>query len=279
MGLSLAHEEWGQGATPLLLLHGFTGNRHAWDHLRPGLEPHVRALAVDLPGHGDSAECQSAVGFEETLAELDALLQRLGLAATAVLGYSQGARLALGLALRAPGRILRLILESGTAGLENERARLVRRRQDQRLAAKIEAGGVESFVQEWEGLPLFEGLRYLPEGLARSLRARRLSCSPRGLGVALRSLGVGVQPNYWPLLPSLRVATLLLCGARDLKFTRIAQAMGRELPMAWVRSFEGSWHAPHLEVPTDYAQEVLSFLTTPWFESPSLSQLESQHEA
>ena len=30
----LAHTIWGKGS-PLLLIHGFTGNRDAWNHFRP----------------------------------------------------------------------------------------------------------------------------------------------------------------------------------------------------------------------------------------------------
>jgi 2-succinyl-6-hydroxy-2,4-cyclohexadiene-1-carboxylate synthase len=146
---------------------------------------------------------------------------------------------------------------------------MARYRQDELLASEIEAGGVQSFVERWESLPLFEGLRILPPELANDLRSRRLACSARGLATALRSLGLGVQTNYWPLLPSLRVPTLLLSGALDLKFTGIAKAMSRELPMAWIRAFDGTWHAPHLEAPHDYAREVVAFLTTPWLDSAS----------
>ena len=52
--MKLVFERWGRDPRPVLLLHGFTGNRHAWSRVRPGLEPHVAALAVDLPGHGES---------------------------------------------------------------------------------------------------------------------------------------------------------------------------------------------------------------------------------
>jgi pimeloyl-ACP methyl ester carboxylesterase len=47
--------DWGgEGRTPLLLLHGFTGHAHAWDTLAIALQPHFRVLALDQRGHGDS---------------------------------------------------------------------------------------------------------------------------------------------------------------------------------------------------------------------------------
>jgi len=44
--------------------------------------------------------------------------------------------------------------------------------------------------------------------------------------------------------------------------------MAAELPVVWRRTFEDCSHAPHLEVPEEYAREVISFLQTPWYESP-----------
>ena len=38
---TLAHGSWGEGS-PLLLIHGFTGNRDTWNHLQPLLERRVR---------------------------------------------------------------------------------------------------------------------------------------------------------------------------------------------------------------------------------------------
>ncbi len=50
----LAHETWAGNGPPLLLLHGFTGNRSTFAHLRERLTPHASVVAVDLPGHGQS---------------------------------------------------------------------------------------------------------------------------------------------------------------------------------------------------------------------------------
>ncbi len=270
MKTKLAYEKSGQGTPRLLLLHGFTGSRAAWNHLRPLLGPGIASIAVDLPGHGRSEPCgfTGREGFTQTLAALVGILDKLGAGPVDVLGYSQGARLALGLAIEWPGRVRRLILESGTAGLKRTRDRTVRRRRDEALAAEIELNGIEAFVGRWEALPLFAGIRRLAPEVVRSVRAERLACSERGLASSLRSVGLGVQPNYWPLLPGLRTPTLLLTGRRDLKFTGISKAMARELPMAWFRSFEGVWHAPHLEAPARFADEVMAFLGAPLLEAP-----------
>ena len=263
----LAYERWAGHGPPLLLLHGFTGCRTSFAHLREWLTPHAEVVTVDLPGHGDSPFPQGTT-FASTLCALRALLDALGLSQVDVVGYSLGARVALGLAVEESARVRRLVLESGSPGLRRRRDRGERRRQDEALAARLESTGVPAFVERWEALPLFAGVRALPGEVQQALRARRLAGSAEGLALSLRRLGLGSQPSYWSALPSIRTPTLLLSGARDVKFTAVARRMAAELPVVWGHVFSGVGHAPHLEVPEAWAREVTGFLSTPWIERP-----------
>ncbi len=268
MGIELPFEQWGRGERRVLFLHGFTGNRTAWEHLRPLLEAHLSAWCVDLPGHGAAPlpPREGAEGFQDTLDALERVLDAAGPGRVDVVGYSQGARLALALAVRAPSRVRRLVLESGNPGLRRRKERVDRREQDEVLARRVEKEGVEAFVERWEALPLFAGLRALPAAEQARLRARRAAGTAEGLSAALRTLGLGVQPSFWAALPRLRIPTLLLTGEQDRKFTELNRKMARELPQAWHRVFPGVHHAPHLEAAEEYARELSSFLGAPWNE-------------
>jgi 2-succinyl-6-hydroxy-2,4-cyclohexadiene-1-carboxylate synthase len=270
MALKLAYETWGEGSHPLLLLHGFTGNRSSFDHLRPLMADKVKAISVDLPGHGQTPlpTRTGREGFLETVDALVRVLDEVGVPKANLLGYSQGARFALAAAMSHPARFGRLIMESGSPGLHRRQERTERRAKDANLATFIRQRGVEAFVAHWESQPIFAGLRKLSPEQQETLRARRASCTVEGLVGALECLGLGVQPDYWPELQRQRLPTLLLTGVLDEKFTQIARRMAAELPVVWRRTFEDCSHAPHLEVPEEYAQEVISFLRTPWYESP-----------
>ncbi|HEY1334123.1 MAG TPA: alpha/beta fold hydrolase, partial [Myxococcaceae bacterium] len=204
----------------------------------------------------------------ETVDQLVALLDAKGLERVDVAGYSLGARVALGLCLRAPERVRRLVLESGNPGLRRRRDRGERRREDAALAEVIERDGLEAFVRRWEELSLFDGLRSLPGEVRTRLRARRLSHRPEALASSLRALSVGAQPSYWARLWTVRAPTLLITGEHDDKFTGIARAMAAEIPLVWGHVFPGAGHAPHLESPEEWAREVTSFLSAPWIERP-----------
>lgn len=266
--MKLAFDRFGSGTRPVLLLHGFMGSRQAWAHVRPALEPHVSALAVDLPGHGETGipSLSGREGYEATLEALSTLIHdELGGKAD-VIGYSQGARLALALAARRPARVRRLVLESGSPGLHARKQRSLRREEDARRATELEQGGLAAFIDRWERLPLFSGLSKIPAEFQAALRARREGQRPEGLAWALRTLGTGVQPDYWPELPLLRAPTLLLTGEDDLKYTQLARRMAAEIPVVWRYSIPGCTHVPHLEAPELWSREVIGFLSTPWYD-------------
>lgn len=256
--MKLPDERWGSGATEALFLHGFTGSRESFRHLAPLLGDVLHATCVELPGHGATPlpDVAEAGAWNEVL---DTLAQHLEGPAV-VIGYSFGARLALGFTVRHPDRVQRLVLESGSPGLRRPRDRARRRAADEALAKELERDGVDAFVSEWERKPLFAGLRALPEPARTALRARRAGHSAQGLAGALRCLGQGAQPDYWPALASLKRPTLLLTGARDAKYTRLARRMAESLPAAVRVSFLGVGHAPHLECPERWAFEVRNFL-------------------
>lgn len=251
---------WGKGETNAVFLHGFAGGASSFAHLEPLLGDVLTARCVELPGHGRTP----AASWEATVEAVASLLD----SRTVLVGYSQGARIALAVAAKYPERVERLVLESGAAGLRRRHDRVLRRRADDALAGLLLSRGVEAFMAQWEQLPLFAGLRALPAVEQEGLRARRVNHTADGLAAALRSLGQGVQPDLWPKLQGLRIPTLLMTGANDKKYTRLARLMTADLPLAWRVSFRGVGHAPHLECPALYAAELRGFLAPSWLTEP-----------
>lgn len=248
---------------PLILLHGFTGTGAAWDTVRARLPATVVATAPDLPGHGSApAPTRSGeAGYADLLADLDARLAAAAADRPAYLwGYSQGARLALALAVRHPERVAGLVLESGSPGLHDPGEQAARRASDEALAARIERDGVDAFLDAWEALPLFGGLRRLPPSERQALRARRGANTAAGLAAALRAYGTGVQPSYWDRLAGLDLPVLLVTGEADPKFTELARHMAERLPRAEHRVLARVGHAPHLEAPDEMAGLVLGWI-------------------
>src|SRR5262249_47420901 len=131
--------------------------------------------------------------MERCVADLLALLDRLSVQQTAVLGYSMGGRVALHLALYAPERLWALALESTSPGIMDTAERESRRHSDAALAEAIERDGLVAFVDRWQALPLFATQARLPVAVREALRCQRLENNPQGLANSLRGLGAGMQ--------------------------------------------------------------------------------------
>ena len=232
----------GAGArTHVVLLHGFTQTPAAWNEVRTDLEARgARCTTPWLPGHGPGTTAPS--GWNAALDALAALAPPA--ARVAWVGYSMGARLALGLALRRPELVASLVCVSGTAGLGDETARAARHGDDEALARRVEALGVSVFIDEWLARPMFAGLD------ARAGRAddRRVH-AVAGLAGALRTLGTGSQPDLWPMLPRVGAPTLLVAGGRDARFVDTARRMASSIPRARCEVLDGLGHAVPLEAP------------------------------
>ncbi len=198
--------------------------------------------------------------MDRTIDRLCRELDRRGVERAVWAGYSMGGRLALGAAVLRPERVRALVLEGASPGLGTERERRERRRADERLARRIEAEGIEAFVDRWMELPLFESQRRLPAEIRERERRRRLANRPASLAACLRGLGTGTQPGFRDDLGGVDVPVLLLTGALDRKFTRLAGEMAEALPEGRAVAVPGAGHAVHLERPERWVREVASFL-------------------
>jgi 2-succinyl-6-hydroxy-2,4-cyclohexadiene-1-carboxylate synthase len=254
-------EDHGSG-TPLVLLHGFTGSSASWSPVIHDLARTRWVVAIDIIGHGASGAPRdlSRYVFEQALRDLAEVTTQFGIARAAWLGYSMGGRLALGMAVDHPQRVSSLILVSATAGIQHEAERLQRAEADQELARRIEETGIETFVHEWERLPIWESQRTLPAEVLQFQRDIRLRNRAVGLANSLRGMGQGAQPSYWDRLDEIDVPVLLMAGALDRKFVGIAGQMGVRVAGAQLSVVPDAGHAVHLERPGEFLEVVREFL-------------------
>jgi 2-succinyl-6-hydroxy-2,4-cyclohexadiene-1-carboxylate synthase len=231
--------------TALLALHGFTGSPRSWDFLSAPRA--LRCFTPALVGHQGSSAGSEVVNFE---CEVDRLA-RVGAEASAlhVVGYSLGARLTLGLALRHPDRVARLTLISGHPGLSSDAERAARRAADARWCELLLERGSLAFVDAWQAQPLWETQARLDPRLLARKRSERLSHDPTGLVRSLRVTGLAEMPSYREQLARITVPLTLLAGSLDRKFCELAQDMAAAVPHAELAIVDGAGHDLLLERP------------------------------
>ncbi len=236
---------------PLLCLHGFSGSPKSWDFLE---QFQATRIAPALLGHAGSEANTDVMRFEDEVDRLAALTTHSG--PVHVIGYSLGARLALGIALRHPSRVSRLTLVSAHPGLASDAERAARRASDAAWCALLQARGVPAFVEAWQALPLWASQMQLPAALRTQKRQERLSHSALGLCRSLRVTGLAEMPHYTPALAELQMPTDVLAGAQDEKFCDLAKIIAENLTRARLEIVPNAGHDLLLERP-DFITEVI----------------------
>ncbi|MGH2927177.1 MAG: 2-succinyl-6-hydroxy-2,4-cyclohexadiene-1-carboxylate synthase [Solirubrobacteraceae bacterium] len=239
-----------ENAPVLVLLHGFTNSGASWQPVISGLGERYRAIAPDIRGHASAADV-APVTLSAVIDDVAALTPD----PFTLVGYSQGGRVALHVALALPHRVTRLVLIGASPGLADEAERAQRRLADEHLAERIESLTIDEFARQWAQTPI---LADIPADIAAISNQDRLQSTPHGLAAALRGLGTGALPPLWERLPELQMSVTLIAGERDAKFTALAREMTGCIRHATVTIVPGSGHAVHLERPDAVVKALLA---------------------
>ncbi|MBE9004325.1 alpha/beta hydrolase [Fortiea sp. LEGE XX443] len=108
--IQLSYLEWNQGQEPLLLLHGLGDHALVWSSLGEYLAADYHIVAPDMRGHGDSSKPEKDYSFESAIADLEALMDKLGWSSAHVVSHSWTGKLAVIWARQNPKRVRSMVL-------------------------------------------------------------------------------------------------------------------------------------------------------------------------
>jgi pimeloyl-ACP methyl ester carboxylesterase len=168
--------DWGGSGRAVVLLHGLASNARIWDLVAPLLAEQLRVVAVDQRSHGLTAGPESGYGFDETTADLAAVIAALGLERPIIAGHSWGASVAVEFAARYPDLPSGIVLvdggifsprSDGASWAETERCLAPPRLAGTpraRLLEMVRSGDLGGFWRpEFEAI-IMAGFESLPEG-------------------------------------------------------------------------------------------------------------------
>jgi pimeloyl-ACP methyl ester carboxylesterase len=110
-GLKMYYEIHGKGQ-PVVLLHGGLGTIGMFAEILPALAENRQVVAVELQGHGHTADINRPLSFEQMADDVTALVKQLGFENADLFGYSLGGGVALQAAIRHPDVVRKLVVVS-----------------------------------------------------------------------------------------------------------------------------------------------------------------------
>jgi pimeloyl-ACP methyl ester carboxylesterase len=114
-GLDMYYEIHGEGS-PLALFHGAMGTiESCFADLLPALAAARQVVAIELQGHGHTADVDRPLSYQQMAADAAVLLEALGIGMADLVGYSLGGAVALQLAMQHPRLVRRVVFAGGAS--------------------------------------------------------------------------------------------------------------------------------------------------------------------
>jgi pimeloyl-ACP methyl ester carboxylesterase len=244
-GLKVRHASEGSGP-PVLVLHGWGASIETVASIVSSLAPVANVHALDLPGFGSSDPPPAAWGVQDycdfVLRFIDVLRIERPLA---VIGHSNGGRVAIAIASCRPEIVSRMILID-SAGIRPSRGFTYYRKVGMAKAGKHAA--------RWLGPP---GRRLRELLVGRAASADYAAASPQMRPTLVKL----VNSDLREMLPRVATPTLLIWGEQDTA-TPLSdgELMERLIPDAGLVVFEGAGHYSYLEQPARFAKIARHFI-------------------
>ena len=251
--MRLAYDDAGSGDCAVLI-HGHPFDRTLWEPQLAALRDGFRVLAPDLRGFGQSPVTAGTVTMRQYAADLEGLLDDLGIGRAAIIGLSMGGLVTMELAAARPERYWAIGLVATTAEPVTPHEQVTRRQR----ADAVERDGMGVLVDY-----MHTGLYgpACPPAIRDRVDAMMAAASPAGAAAALR--GRAERPDYRPVLARLDIPALVCAGSADPWSNReVTAEMIACLKRPEVLMIDGAGHLPNLEAEREFNDALRAFLRT-----------------
>ena len=242
-GVDIYYEAHGSGPT-LLLTHGYSSTSAMWQGQIEALSRHHKLVLWDMRGHGQSDYPEDPAAYSEalTVADMAALLDKVGADAAVVGGLSLGGYMSLAFYRAYPQRVRALLIIDTGPGFKKDDARETWNKRARETGDRFEREGLEVLKSA------------SPE---RSGVSHRDAC---GLARAARGMLTQRDARVIELLHDIKVPSLVVVGADDAPFLAASDYMAAKIPGARKAVIAAAGHAVNIDQPQAFIEAVLPFL-------------------
>jgi 3-oxoadipate enol-lactonase len=237
----------------LILSTSIAADHTMWDAQIPALTSRYRVLRYDTRGHGLSDAPDGPYSFDMLVDDVVALMDQHGVDKATFMGLSLGGMTGLGLALKYPDRVEKLVCCDARADAPEPYAKS----WDERIAV-VDRDGMQGILQPTLERWLTPTFRKENPEVVASVEQMILGtpvAGYKGAAAALKKL------DYLKDLPRITVPTLFVVGAEDAAASPEAmKAMADAVPGARLAVVPNAAHIANIDNPAGFYEAVAEFL-------------------
>ncbi|MEZ5528783.1 MAG: alpha/beta hydrolase [Porticoccaceae bacterium] len=253
-GQAMPYLEGGRG-DPLVLIHGFAGDKDNFTRVARFLVPHYRVIIPDLPGFGEAGRDPNAgYTMADQVDNLTTFLDRFGVSRVHLGGSSMGGFIAAQMAGTVPDRVASLwLLDAAGTGAAHgsEMLQKYQKSGDVPLLVRTEADFKKLMATATHKVP------FMPFCVSRYFARRAMNDYPLHSKIMAQ---LAASPLLEQQFSTIDVPALIVWGEEDQMLDLAgASALHVLLPDSRVRIMHGTGHMPMLEFPAGAARDYLDF--------------------
>lgn len=246
-GININYEKKGEGEF-VLFLHGWGSNIKLWQGLMDTVAPKYTALALDMPGFGESDEPKEAWNVDDYVDFVLKFVDLFKPESLVLVGHSFGGRVIIKMLNRElPFEVKKIILIDA-AGIKPKKT----------LKQKISLLAYKTGRKIMETKPL---KAMFPDAVENMRKKRGSADYNSATPIMRQTLVKVVNEDLTELLPNIKASSLLVWGTNDTA-TPLSDGEKMEslIPDAGLVKVQGAGHYSFLEAPELVSRVVKSFL-------------------
>jgi len=236
----------------IIFLHGYSDSWYSFSRVLPLLSPEYHAFALTQRGHGDSDKPECCYTPDDFAADVDAIMDVVGIEEATLVGASTGALFAQRVVLSYPRRVNRLVLIGAQTPVNEAVSGL--REEVQALEDPVPP----EFVREFQESTIYQPV---PQEFLDTVVSESLKLPARVWRDYMEQAVLSIDHDYVVELREIDVPTLILWGEQDPLFPREEQErLAGAIPGATLKVYPETGHAVHWDRPEQVVRDLEAFM-------------------
>jgi pimeloyl-ACP methyl ester carboxylesterase len=249
-GLKIHYTNYGEGPMAVVFVHGWSCDETVWKDQGPALvAQNIRAITIDLPGHGQSDKPQIAYTPDLSARAIAAVLDHADVKTSVLVGHSLGTATIRQTYRHSPGRVAALVVVDGALRPFGDAAML------EKFIAPLRGPNYEKEMARW-----IDGMtQQITDVSARERIKASMGRSPQHVTVS--AMEATLDPALWK--PDMIDVPVLMVMAQNPRWNADYQQFVHSfIPNLEYQTWENVSHFLMMEKPREFTDVLVKFMRT-----------------